>query len=123
MGGGMLGNIAATAAGVAGGAFLFQGLEHLLGGHAGNGFLGPQHALTSPTETTTVNNYYENDSSSHGTLADKLGADDVLGSSGGGSANSLFDSANDPGSSLSDDLSDNIDSGFDDGNSDDGLFS
>jgi hypothetical protein len=58
-GGGMLGNIAATAAGVAGGAFLFQGLEHLLGGHAGNGFLGPQSALTSrPEETSIVNNYY-----------------------------------------------------------------
>jgi hypothetical protein len=30
-GGGMLGTIAATAAGVAGGAFLFQGIGHLLG--------------------------------------------------------------------------------------------
>ncbi|MGZ5199104.1 MAG: DUF2076 domain-containing protein [Telluria sp.] len=61
-GGSMLGNIAATAAGVAGGAFLFQGLEHLLGAHAGNGFLGPQSALTSrPDETTIVNNYYGDD--------------------------------------------------------------
>lgn len=59
-GGSMLGNIASTAAGVAGGAFLFQGLEHLLGSHAGNGFLGPQSALMSrPDETTIVNNYYE----------------------------------------------------------------
>ncbi|GAB3425728.1 DUF2076 family protein [Massilia solisilvae] len=59
-GGGMLGNIAATAAGVAGGAFLFQGLEHLLGNHAGNGFLGPQSALNRPPEETTiVNNYYD----------------------------------------------------------------
>jgi len=35
-GGSFLGQAAATAAGVAGGAFLFQGLEHLLGGHDWN---------------------------------------------------------------------------------------
>ena len=52
--GGFLGNAATTAAGVAGGAFLFQGLEGLLG-HRGGGFAGG-----SPTETVenvTVNNY------------------------------------------------------------------
>ncbi len=70
-GGSMLGNIASTAAGVAGGAFLFQGLEHLLGARAGNGFLGPQSALMSkPEETTIVNNYYE-DSDKDQKLSDR----------------------------------------------------
>jgi hypothetical protein len=94
MGGGLLGNIAATAAGVAGGAFLFQGLEHLLGHHSGNGFLGPQSALSSPQETTTVNNYYDSDSSSNDQLADKLGGDslsDLTSDSGSSSSSNLFD--------------------------------
>jgi hypothetical protein len=39
-GGSFLGQAAATAAGVAGGAFLFQGLEHLLGGRDWN---APSH--------------------------------------------------------------------------------
>ncbi len=56
--GSALGSIATTAAGVAGGAFLFQGIEHLLGrrqrpGNSGNGFLGGQ-----PSETVT-NNYFD----------------------------------------------------------------
>jgi hypothetical protein len=122
MGGGMLGNIAATAAGVAGGAFLFQGLEHLLGHHSGNGFLGPQSALTSPTETSTTSIDHDSASSSNQTLADKLGSDEVPGS-GGGTGNSLFDSTADSGNSLSDDLAGDVDSGFDDGGDDDGLFS
>ncbi len=53
--GGALGSIASTAAGVAAGAFLFQGLGNLLGHHNqdGNGFLGNNDAfssLTSPIE-------------------------------------------------------------------------
>jgi hypothetical protein len=58
--GGFLGNAATTAAGVAGGAFLFQGLEGLFGHNAGGGgFLGE----STPTETVenienlTVNDY------------------------------------------------------------------
>jgi hypothetical protein len=52
-GGGFLQNAMATAAGVAGGALLFQGIENLMG-HGGGygGSLG-----TQPTEV--VNNYYE----------------------------------------------------------------
>lgn len=61
----MLGNIAATAAGVAGGAFLFQGIENLMSHHrSGSGFLdqpASPHALapgmapaTSPLESDTV---------------------------------------------------------------------
>lgn len=57
--GSALGSIATTAAGVAGGAFLFQGIEHLFNGggggagNSGNGFLGGQ-----PSETV-VNNYFD----------------------------------------------------------------
>lgn len=52
MGGmGALGTIASTAAGVAAGAFLFQGLGNLLGGNNdGNGFLGDNNAFSSLTE-------------------------------------------------------------------------
>ena len=66
--GGTLGNIAATAAGVAGGAFLFQGIENLLhhnsGNSLGSGFF-PQSAVGQiPAETTIVNNYYGSGKSS-----------------------------------------------------------
>ncbi len=49
--GGMLGTMAATAAGVAGGAFLFQGIEHLMGGQhgAGHGLLGQQDSTSGPS--------------------------------------------------------------------------
>jgi uncharacterized protein len=53
--GGFLGNAATTAAGVAGGAFLFQGLEGLFG-HHGGGFLGG-NAPTENVENVTVNEY------------------------------------------------------------------
>ncbi|MBC7413369.1 MAG: DUF2076 family protein [Herminiimonas sp.] len=57
-GGGFLGNMAATAAGVAGGAFLFQGIENLMGHRSGGaGFLG-DHAAASPASGSTVNNFY-----------------------------------------------------------------
>ena len=52
--GSFLGSAVATAAGVAGGAFLFQGLEDLLGRHGG-GFLG-QDAPGEVIENVTVNN-------------------------------------------------------------------
>jgi uncharacterized protein len=111
-GGSMLGNLAATAAGVAGGAFLFQGLEHLLGAHAGNGFLGPQSALMSrPEETNIVNNYYGDESRD---------ANPLLGSSDD-DRSSLLDSeqgSDDTGGVLSDTNSD-----FDNLGPDDDLFS
>ncbi|TFW31647.1 DUF2076 domain-containing protein [Massilia horti] len=75
--GGTLGNIASTAAGVAAGAFLFQGIEHLLGNHAGNGFLGNQNAfssLTAPLDSITTNNYFGSGDASD-KLADNLGTD------------------------------------------------
>jgi uncharacterized protein len=115
-GGSMLGNIAATAAGVAGGAFLFQGLEHLLGAHAGNGFLGPQSALMSrPEETTIVNNYYGDENRD-----DKRDPGQLLGGQDS-DRNSLLDSDQSSGDSsglLSDTSSD-----FDNLGPDEDLFS
>jgi len=51
----LLGQTAATAAGVAGGAFLFQGIEDLLG-HRGGELSAHDTAL--PAEDVTINNYY-----------------------------------------------------------------
>jgi uncharacterized protein len=50
-----LGQVAATAAGVAGGAFLFEGIEGLLGHH---GTAIPAQAGTAFPEDVTINNYY-----------------------------------------------------------------
>jgi hypothetical protein len=52
-----LGQAAATAAGVAGGAFLFEGLEGLFG-HHGSSVPGWGAAPTFPAEDVTINNYY-----------------------------------------------------------------
>lgn len=56
-GGGFLHQAAATAAGIAGGALLFEGIQSLFGPHYGGGFLGglqPQPGLSE----TVINNYY-----------------------------------------------------------------
>jgi uncharacterized protein len=78
----MLGSVAATAAGVAGGAFLFQGLENLLGHHnGGSGFLaGPGIApLAAPAENTTVNNFFGSDTGSGtGYQANEISSDDGI---------------------------------------------
>lgn len=56
-----LGTAAATAAGIAGGAFLFHGIENLLHHGSGGGFL--DSASTSPenVENITINEYYNAD--------------------------------------------------------------
>jgi uncharacterized protein len=59
-GGGFLRSAAATAAGIAGGALLFQGIESLFGQHASAGILGGQ-AATPGLGETVVNNYYGSD--------------------------------------------------------------
>jgi uncharacterized protein len=56
-GGGFLRSAAATAAGVAGGALLFQGIESLFGQRASSGILGGQ-GMTPGLGETVVNNYY-----------------------------------------------------------------
>lgn len=62
--GSVLGSVATTAAGVAGGAFLFQGLEHLMRPNSGAGFMNQSGMapFATPVENiTTVNNYYGSD--------------------------------------------------------------
>jgi uncharacterized protein len=54
-----LGQAAATAAGVAGGAFLFEGIEHLFGPHAAS--LPGQTPQSFLPEDVTINNYYSSD--------------------------------------------------------------
>ncbi|MFI4941540.1 MAG: DUF2076 domain-containing protein [Burkholderiales bacterium] len=62
--GSILGTVAATAAGVAGGAFLFQGIENLMGHHHNaSGFLDQPGMAPSaaPPENTTINNFLGTD--------------------------------------------------------------
>jgi hypothetical protein len=58
-GGSFLQNAAATAAGVAGGALLFQGIENLLG--HGGGFGGGNGFMGQAQPTEVINNYYMDD--------------------------------------------------------------
>jgi len=107
---GTLGSIATTAAGVAAGSFLFQGLENMFSHHGGS---GGNHLLNSDDP---ANNLF-NDQSGSG-LADQAGLGDVDGSIGQ-PAEGLFDSSADTGS-----LDTGGGQGFFDGDgSDDGLFS
>jgi hypothetical protein len=88
--GGALGTIASTAAGVAAGAFLFQGLGNLLGGnHDGNGFLGNDNAFSSLTEPL--------DNLGNNSLGAGLGGNDTAGSLADSSA-SEHDFSGDGGS-------------------------
>ncbi len=72
-----------TAAGVAGGAFLFEGLSNLFGGHHGmgggfgGGGFGGGGGWGQPTENVTINNYGDSDSydDDPGTSGD-IGGDD-----------------------------------------------
>lgn len=92
-GGGFLQNAMATAAGVAGGALLFQGIENLMGhggGFGGGGFA----SQNQPTEV--INNYY----------MDQNGED---GAQGNDDQGSLMADNDDQG---------DLDNGFDDGGDD-----
>lgn len=61
---GTLGSIATTAAGVAGGAFLFQGIENLFHRNSGGGFFGGQPMMGGmPSETIINNNFYDDGNS------------------------------------------------------------
>ena len=69
--GGTLGSIATTAAGVAGGAFLFQGLENLFHRNSASNVLGqPDMAVLEQPNETVVNNYYGSDDRSSFTGTD-----------------------------------------------------
>lgn len=105
---GTLGTIATTAAGVAAGNFLFQGLENMFSHHEHGG----NHLLNSDDQ---ANNLFGDQSGS--TLADQAGLGDVERSIDQ-PAEGLFDSNADTGSV------DNGGQGFFDGDgSDEGLFS
>jgi hypothetical protein len=122
-GGGMLGSIAATAAGVAAGSFLFQGIENMFGHHNQG---GSNHLLNSDDQG---NSLFSDQSGS--SLADQAGLGDVGQSFGSGSGNNLLDSGS-GGDVASEGLFDsgvddsaNLDTngGFFDGDgSDEGLF-
>ncbi|MGO8914875.1 MAG: DUF2076 domain-containing protein [Stellaceae bacterium] len=56
-GSGFLRQAATTAAGIAGGALLFEGIQSLFGPHLGGGFLGGT-AMQPGLSETVVNNYY-----------------------------------------------------------------
>jgi uncharacterized protein len=72
-----LGQAAATAAGVAGGAFLFEGIESLLG-HHGSAIPGQEAAAPFDTpEDVTINNYYASDDRSGETGDARLEGDDA----------------------------------------------
>ncbi|MDB5774499.1 MAG: hypothetical protein JWP38_632 [Herbaspirillum sp.] len=76
--GSALGTVAATAAGVAGGAFLFQGIEHMMHPNGGGGFMNQSGmAPAAPVENTTVNNYYgDTDTTTQQAQDDSTGVDD-----------------------------------------------
>ncbi|AKC68898.1 DUF2076 domain-containing protein [Pandoraea oxalativorans] len=99
---GTLGSIATTAAGVAGGAFLFQGIESLFHRNGGGGFFG-QPAMGGlgssmmPSETIINNTIYENGNGNGSS-----------GVSGGGSDNFL-DTSNSDFSNIDDGLMDTDD--------------
>jgi hypothetical protein len=76
--GSFLRNAGTTAAGVAGGALLFEGLSGLFGGGRGGGFGGFGGGIgAQPTEV--INNYYDD-----GGGGDDFGGGDFGGDSGGG---------------------------------------
>jgi hypothetical protein len=66
-GSGFLRQAAMTAAGVAGGALLFQGIQSMFGPHYGGGFMGGMPMQPGIGETVINNNYY--DSTNDGTGA------------------------------------------------------
>ena len=53
--------MATTAAGVAAGAFLFQGVNHMFGSHGDNSMMGSsaRQQPSGATDNTVINNYYE----------------------------------------------------------------
>jgi hypothetical protein len=81
-GGGFLRSAAATAAGIAGGALLFQGIESLFGRSASAGILGGQGGVTPGLGETVINNYYGDQSGGQNT--DAWGGTDTGGAGVGG---------------------------------------
>jgi uncharacterized protein len=115
--GGFLQGALTTAAGVAGGALLFQGIESLIGHNPGpfSGALTPSGGLLggqTPVENTEViNNYYDQGDENRGQV-DQGTADQTAYS----------DPDPDPDPATSDDYADNTDFGGDDGGGDDSSY-
>lgn len=99
-GGGFLGTMAATAAGVAGGAFLFQGIENMMGHHGGASSLMGQNNPGLPVENTTVNNFYGADAEPAGASERSQLADNSINDAG-----SIDDSSGSDDLGSSDDMS------------------
>jgi hypothetical protein len=72
-----------TAAGVAGGMFLFEGVSSLFGGHHGGGFGGVDSASMGGN-TNIVNNYYGDSNQDSGASGDFLDSNDIDNSFDGG---------------------------------------
>jgi hypothetical protein len=84
-----LSQAATTAAGVAGGMFLFEGIESLIGGHHGGGFLGGGQPTVIENITET-NNYTENNDYSDNDRSNDRDAEDFASTDD-------FDDGNDAG--------------------------
>jgi uncharacterized protein len=98
-GGGFLRSAAATAAGVAGGALLFQGISSLFGNHYAGGLMGG--GMTPGLGETVVNNYYGSDAAgSDAAGSDAAGGDwsSDAGAAGGGDYSSYDPGSQDSGS-------------------------
>jgi len=96
-GGGFLRSAAATAAGVAGGALLFQGIESLFGNHYAGGLMGA--GMTPGLGETVINNYYGSDTAGGGDWSsDPGGAGGGDWSSDAGAAGGGDYASDDPGS-------------------------
>jgi uncharacterized protein len=93
-GGGFLRSAATTAAGIAGGALLFEGIQSMFGGHGG-GMLGGS-AMQPGLSETVINNYYENDPNGGG-APQATAWDQPAGADPGVDYASASDSGNDPG--------------------------
>jgi uncharacterized protein len=77
-GGSFLGSMAATAAGVAGGAFLYQGIESLLGRHHDAAAIDQHGAADVPPEHASAEHFVDPDTGTgHDQLAADAGIDDI----------------------------------------------
>ena len=87
-------SMATTAAGVAAGAFLFQGVNHMLGSHGDNSLqAGARQPLAGPTDNTVINNYYgQPEAADHPNPVEASDFTSVADASDGGDGGS-FDSA------------------------------
>lgn len=90
-GGGFLRSAATTAAGIAGGALLFEGIQSMFGQHGGGMLSGS--TMQPGISETVINNYYDNDPSSGGGAPQTTAWDQPAGVDPGVD----YASANDPG--------------------------